>query len=182
MAGTHMSARVSLSGNSHPAAFDRPVLPRRHFNRYAVAVLIAPALVRPAIAALVDDPQLHGERIALVIGNASYARMPLQNPVRDSRLIATALGDLGFQVRHLENAKLADMLEAMRLFLLQASGSQVRVVYFAGHGTQFKGKNYLVPVDIDLRGEAEIAGVVGGLLHQFPRACGFGRHQARLRN
>lgn len=115
-----------------------------------LVLLVCWLLCLPALAAGSD------ERVALVVGNSSYAQAPLQNPVRDARLIATTLRELGFQVRHLENAKLMDMVEAMRDFLLQTKSSQVRVVYFAGHGTQFKGKNYLLPIDAELKDEAEL--------------------------
>jgi uncharacterized caspase-like protein len=125
--------------------------------KFAVTLLAALTLMLAAFGARAAEPPAGPERVALVVGNASYARAPLQNPVRDARLIAATLRELGFQVRYLENAALKDMVEAMRDFLLQTRASQVRVVYFAGHGTQLKGKNYLLPVDAELQDEAEIA-------------------------
>lgn len=96
------------------------------------------------------------ERIALVIGNSSYAAAALRNPVDDARDVAAALRSLGFTVIHRENASLGQMLEAMREFLTIGRNSQVRLFYFAGHGVQLKGQNYLVPVDVVLKEQYEV--------------------------
>lgn len=97
------------------------------------------------------------DKVALVIGNNSYPQAGLRNAVNDAKAVATTLRDLGFEVSYRENLALAPMLDAMREFLLQAAGSQVRVFYYAGHGAQWKGRNYLVPVDAFFRNEDEVA-------------------------
>jgi uncharacterized caspase-like protein len=96
------------------------------------------------------------QRLALVIGNGAYAQLPLKNPVNDARAMSNALRGLGFDVIVRENAGLATMVEAMREFLDRARSSQVRLVYFAGHGAQLQGRNYLIPTDAALRNEDEL--------------------------
>lgn len=88
-----------------------------------------------------------GQRIALVIGNAQYARKPLANPVNDARLIEATLTKLGFKVDRLENATLADMEHAATAFLPRRRPPTSSLFYYAGHGAQVGGKNYLIPVD-----------------------------------
>jgi Caspase domain len=97
-------------------------------------------------------------RLALVIGNASYKSAPLLNPVNDARLIETALREAGFEVMKAENATLREMRRLVRDFgdRLRASGG-VGLFYYAGHGVQVRGENYLVSVDSDIRNEDEVA-------------------------
>jgi carboxyl-terminal processing protease len=97
-----------------------------------------------------------GQRMALVIGNATYKVGALKNPVNDAQAIAGSLRTMGFQVTQRENASLRDMLESFRQFAVQGQNADVRVVYYAGHGLQVKGKNYLLPVDTEIRDEDEV--------------------------
>lgn len=98
------------------------------------------------------------KRVALVIGNAGYASSPLRNPVNDARAVSAALKDLGFDVIHQENLGLKAMGKTIREFgnKLKESGG-VGLFYYAGHGMQVKGRNYLIPVDADIQNEDEIA-------------------------
>lgn len=95
-------------------------------------------------------------RIALVIGNASYRSAPLKNPVNDAEAVAAALKVVGFQVILRENATQREMLDALREFSQRASKSQVRLLFYAGHGVQIKGRNYLMPVDAEIQTEDDI--------------------------
>lgn len=95
-------------------------------------------------------------RIALVVGNGNYKFSPLKNPTNDARAMGQALKDLGFTVIQLENVGMQAMLDATRDFANKAKDYQVRVFYYAGHGVQVKGKNYLIPVDADVTSEDEI--------------------------
>jgi uncharacterized caspase-like protein len=114
----------------------------------AVATLLA-ATATPSLAAA-------GSRVALVIGNANYKVGALKNPVNDAKAVATSLRSLGFEVTHRENASLREMLEAFQQFSTQSKSAEVRVVYYAGHGVQLKGRNYLLPVDTEIRAEDEM--------------------------
>lgn len=96
-------------------------------------------------------------RTALVIGNSTYRTSPLRNPVNDAQAVAIALKGLGFEVILRENASQREMLDALREFALKSAKSQVRLLYYAGHGVQIKGRNYLMPVDADVQTEDEIA-------------------------
>lgn len=89
-------------------------------------------------------------RSALVIGNATYAFGKLRNPVNDARAVSATLQEMGFDVTRAEDADLPHMLEAMKEFVARSQDSDVRLLFYAGHGIQAKGKNYLVPVDATL--------------------------------
>jgi uncharacterized caspase-like protein len=98
------------------------------------------------------------QRLALLIGNASYRNAPLSNPVNDVRLMETVLKQAGFVVIKAENASLRDTRRLVRDFgdrLKQRGG--VGLFYFAGHGVQVRGENYLVSIDSDIRNEDEVA-------------------------
>lgn len=96
-------------------------------------------------------------RLALVIGNASYRSAPLRNPVNDAQAVAAALKALGFQIILRENAGQREMLDGLREFSRRAPKSQVRLLFYAGHGVQIKGRNYLMPVDAEVHNEEDIA-------------------------
>jgi len=95
-------------------------------------------------------------RTALIIGNGAYPTAPLKNPVRDARAMAEALSKCGFRVTLLEDATRARMVAALRDFGQAIQGGGVGLLYYAGHGMQVKGRNYLVPVDADLASEDEV--------------------------
>ena len=103
----------------------------------------------------------NNQRHALVIGNSAYtSTAPLENPTKDARLIAAALENAGFNVRLHEDLSQKQMKRALRDFSrdLRASGPDaVSLVYFAGHGTQVAGRNYLVPVDANIEFEADVS-------------------------
>ena len=94
-------------------------------------------------------------RVALVIGNSAYKESPLANPVNDAADIANALQDAGFKVILRRNANTRDMRQAIREFGTELRRAQVGLFYFAGHGIQVKGNNYLVPVGSDIETEAD---------------------------
>jgi hypothetical protein len=125
----------------------------------------APAPARPAgaasrLAPAADEMRKRAEperetvrRVALVIGNSAYARVrPLPNPTNDARAMAKSLREIGFVVTEGTDLDRTAMQTTIRDFLREAARSQVAVVYYAGHGVQIDGRNYLVPVDIQLQG------------------------------
>ena len=71
--------------------------------------------------------------------------------------MAASLRTLGFDVTLRENTSLRDMIESFRQFSVTARSAQVRLVFYAGHGVQVKGRNYLLPVDTEIRAEDEVA-------------------------
>lgn len=96
-------------------------------------------------------------RTALVIGNGAYRDAPLKNPVNDARDMAAKLRELGFQVIERLDADRPSMRQGLREFeqrLRQQRG--VGLFYYAGHGVQLKGQNYLIPVGVDIHQEFEV--------------------------
>ena len=98
----------------------------------------------------------NGRRIALVIGNGSYKTAPLPNPVNDARAISAALKEMNFQVILLENATISQMFNAAREFGDSLRKGDVGLFYYAGHGIQIRGRNYLIPVDANIKREDEV--------------------------
>jgi TPR repeat protein len=97
-------------------------------------------------------------RVALVIGNGAYKNAPaLVNPPNDAQDIAAALKSLGFKVTVETNLDLAAMQRAIHEFALQSADADVALVYYAGHGFQLAGRNYLVPVGAELHTLNEVA-------------------------
>jgi tetratricopeptide (TPR) repeat protein len=95
-------------------------------------------------------------RIALVIGNGSYTEGQLANPVNDARDMAAALRQLGFEVSIGENCNRRRMEDLIREFGRKIRGGGVGMFYFAGHGVQVGGANYLIPIGAVINGEAEV--------------------------
>jgi hypothetical protein len=95
-------------------------------------------------------------RHALVIGNSAYRNSPLRNPVNDARATANALAQAGFSITLLEDATQAAMLRAIRSLGDRLAKGGVGLFYYAGHGVQVKGRNYLIPVNADIAREYEI--------------------------
>ena len=95
-------------------------------------------------------------RIALVIGNADYVDGRLKNPVNDAVLVTETLKAQGFQVTTLTNATKRQMKTAIRKFTRSLDKQSVGLFYFAGHGIEFNGNNYLIPVDADIVGEEDV--------------------------
>jgi type VI secretion system VasD/TssJ family lipoprotein len=96
-------------------------------------------------------------RVALVIGNGRYPQIPLNNPENDARLVAQTLRTLNFEVGEYLNLNARDFKRVLREFARRMDDDQVAsVFYYAGHGVQIDGRNFLLPVDIALRDEAEV--------------------------
>lgn len=97
------------------------------------------------------------KRLALVIGNAEYKSAPLRNPVNDARSMSVTLRRLGFEVMALENAGQKEMKKAIDNFgnKLHAQGG-VGLFYYSGHGMQVRGRNYMIPIGAEVKGEADV--------------------------
>jgi type VI secretion system VasD/TssJ family lipoprotein len=96
-------------------------------------------------------------RVALVIGNAQYAQAPLANPENDARLVADTMKSLGFDVDLQLNLKAREFKRVLRDFGRRMDDDDsASVFYYAGHGMQIDRRNYLLPVDLNLRDEGEV--------------------------
>ncbi len=129
---------------------------RRLCSAAALLALGAPAARAATHAERQVASNPNERQVALVIGNASYRIGALKNPVNDAQAVAGALRGLGFEVALRENTSLRDMIEAFRQFSLDARAARVRVIFYAGHGVQVRGRNYLLPVDTEIRTEDEL--------------------------
>jgi hypothetical protein len=108
---------------------------------------------------LIQENSPSERRIALVIGNSAYETAPLKNPVNDAQDMAKALEGLGFEIVNKDkmfNLNQNDMKRAIRTFGEKLRGGGIGLFYYAGHGVQVKGINYLVPVDAKVGSEEEV--------------------------
>jgi outer membrane protein assembly factor BamD (BamD/ComL family) len=119
----------------------------------AGAVLLAAAVIFViAPTARADEPPNPPTKFALVIGNGAYQNVPeLPNPPHDAGDVAAAFRRLGFSVRLVTNATYDDMRRALLDFSQKARNSDMAVVYFAGHGMEVGGENWLIPIDAELK-------------------------------
>jgi uncharacterized caspase-like protein len=95
-------------------------------------------------------------KVALVIGNSKYVASPLPNPVNDSRAFAAKLRTLGFQVIERENLLAKQIPSTLREFRASLKPGAVALFFYAGHGLQIKGSNYLPAVDADITSEEDV--------------------------
>lgn len=117
--------------------------------RSASQFLIAIVLVFGALGSAAAQQPLRG--VALVIGNSSYEHLsPLTNPANDARAIEKLLADLGFETELALDRDTRRLARDLDIFIEDAEGADVAIVYYAGHGIEAGGENFLVPVDADL--------------------------------
>ena len=98
-----------------------------------------------------------GNRVAFVVGNGAYKFVqPLPNPTVDAKSMATLLRNAGFEVVEGTDLGREGMTSRLREFATKSQGADVAVFYYAGHGISVNGKNYLIPVDADLKSEMDV--------------------------
>ena len=122
------------------------------------------SLSRVALLALVGIFLLVGvgesraeRRVALVVGNGAYKFVPnLPNPPSDATAIAAVLRNVGFDVVVGTDLSREQMADKLREFSTQAQGADVALFFYAGHGIAVDGKNYLIPIDVNLRSELDV--------------------------
>jgi len=96
------------------------------------------------------------QRIALVIGNSAYINSPLKNPVNDAKDVAKKLRALGFDVIERNNLQTKQIGGTLREFRSKLTPGAVALVFYAGHGLQIKGVNYLPAIDADIHTEEDV--------------------------
>lgn len=118
----------------------------RHFLTVACAVLLV-GLANAAAA----------KRVALIIGNSNYENAPiLPNPSRDATDLARAFEGLGYEVRLLQDATRAQLLDALRMFRFDSLGAEHSVIYYAGHGVEIDRQNFVIPIDAELKADIDV--------------------------
>lgn len=118
-------------------------------------------------------------RYALVIGNQAYSYRPVPSARNDARKMEDAFTDLGFKVQRLENASRDQMRTAMSEFLGRLQDGDVALFYFSGHGVQYGGENFLVPVDAVVRKVEDIRDQAVALTSLFPNNARQGPNKPR---
>lgn len=145
MVGVVKTGDIQCTGCSTMAFGDRML----GFLRTVTVAVLLSLLVAPASAET---------RLALVMGNSDYKTAPLKNPANDARLMAQALKGVGFDVTSVINANQSQMRRAIVTFGRKlAKGDSVGLVYYAGHGVQVAGENYLIPLGADIKRDDEVA-------------------------
>jgi uncharacterized caspase-like protein len=109
------------------------------------------------------------DRMALVIGNGDYRQGALKNARNDARAMAQALRATGFDVTHIENVRRDDLIEAFRDFTSRSRQAQTRLVYYAGHGAQLEGQNFVLPVDVSFSNPNEFTARAANLSEVIER-------------
>ncbi len=118
---------------------------------------LSPVQTNSSAKNAVDISSTEQKRIALVIGNGDYKNAgSLANPLNDAADMAEELKKLGFVVTLVKNATLEKLKSAIDEFGLKLNNYDIGLFYYAGHGLQSKGYNYFIPVDAELKTEAQV--------------------------
>src|ERR1700723_3866182 len=107
---------------------------------------------------LSTDPALAGKRVALVIGMSNYQQVPrLANPARDADVVAALFKQAGFDtVNNQRDLGIVDLRRVIREFSETSRDADISVIYYAGHGIEVDGTNYLVPADARLLSDFDV--------------------------
>lgn len=127
--------------------------------KYCFRLLVVAAVLSGLSAYAADPVRNIGvtkseKRVALVIGNSAYPGARLSNPVNDAKDMASALRRLGFDVIEKTDATQKEMNRAIAQFGEKLRADTVALFYYAGHGMQVRGKNYLIPIDAQIASES----------------------------
>lgn len=156
--------RYGLTERSTQTAFTvpGPAQPPRQDQQAFVPPPAAPApqtqTLNVALPPTVSLPRSAEKRVALVVGNSNYKNVgPLTNPRRDAEAVAATLRGIGFQVvmAHTDLGY-TEFNETMRAFGREAVGADWAMVYYAGHGMEIGGQNYLIPTDAKLTSDKDV--------------------------
>ena len=126
--------------------------------RRSIAAPMTAAAIAGGLSFLAVHPAFADKRVALVIGNSAYTRVaPLPNPAKDAAAIGAMLTKAGFDVVDArEDIPAADMKRMIRDFSDKVRDADIAVVFYAGHGIEVDGTNYLIPVDARLERDIDV--------------------------
>jgi tetratricopeptide (TPR) repeat protein len=148
-----ITARARLaaldSGVEQPSI---PAAPAKAANQTSIPT---PTLAADAVKSTAAK---QGRRVALVIGNSAYKNVPvLTNPLKDAEAVAASLRNIGFETVTLANdATREKLIDGLRAFGNEAEKADWAMVYYAGHGIEVNGQNYLIPVDAKLAADRDV--------------------------
>jgi len=161
--GDYEHARADFSATLQGVASDAASKANQATARVRLSLLSDPNIAPRDTASSAGQPAaapssqqaasaVQGRRMALVIGNGAYTGVKaLPNPPNDARAVAKSLRDIGFTVSEGVDLDRAAMQTMTRNFLREAARAQIALVYYAGHGVQIGGRNYLIPVDVRMQ-------------------------------
>jgi tetratricopeptide (TPR) repeat protein len=146
-------ARLAALGSGQT----QPVIPAAPAVAAHATSIPTPALSRPAPPVNAAS-SAQGRRVALVIGNSAYRSVaPLANPQRDTEAVAATLRNIGFDIVSVAADATRERVDAaLRTFADEAEKADWAMVYYAGHGIEVGGTNYLVPVDARLAADRDV--------------------------
>jgi hypothetical protein len=141
-----------------PAAVSPPRVVAPAVAPAPVAALAPVANPAPAAAAVPAAPIESGRRVALVIGNSAYRAVGLlPNPTKDAELVGAAFRQAGIEVTVAHDLDREGMIAALKAFTRKANAADWAVIYYAGHGLEVGGTNYLIPVDAKLETDLDVS-------------------------
>ncbi|HBZ56511.1 MAG TPA: hypothetical protein DEO88_13990 [Syntrophobacteraceae bacterium] len=114
------------------------------------------SIADPAYAASDSRGHATGRRVALVIGNGAYRQGALKNPTHDALDIGATLKRLGFEVILRQDASKRELLNVINEFGVKLRSAEIGLFYFAGHGVQLQGRNYLIPIGVQIETESDV--------------------------
>jgi tetratricopeptide (TPR) repeat protein len=149
------TAKARLAALDSGAA--QPIIPAAPTRAASATSIPTLAAVVPASIAAKARPA-GGRRVALVFGNSAYRKVPeLANPKRDADVMARTLRAIGFDSVTIEiDDNREKMIAALRKFAGEADSADWAIVYYAGHGLEMGGVNYLIPVDAELKADRDV--------------------------
>jgi tetratricopeptide (TPR) repeat protein len=152
------TARARLAALDSGVA--QPSIPISLSKATSATSIPTPAIAAPTVSLDVVKSTVakQGRRVALVIGNSTYKNVPtLSNPRKDAEAIAASLRNVGFdQVTLANDATREKLIDRLRAFADEAETADWAMVYYAGHGMEVGGVNYLVPTDARLAADRDI--------------------------
>ena len=126
--------------------------------RRSVARFLAAALLVFVSTGLALAQERQEKRVALLVGNSIYQNYnKLDNPFSDAAAVAAVLDRMAFQVDVGQNLSLKQFRAKLEVFASAIRGADIALLFYAGHGIQYEGHNYLLPVDIELKTKADVA-------------------------
>ena len=118
------------------------------YGRFVAALRLCLAVVAVLCLATAAPAMAAGKKIALIIGNSNYVNgLRLPNPQNDARLVAQTAMRAGFEVTQISDVAVVGFHQALKEFRSKADNSEVAMVYYAGHGIDNNGENWLIPTD-----------------------------------
>jgi Caspase domain len=149
-------------GSGAPQAQQVAVQPSQETNNSAASLASAvpstPTPENSSVLSALPDKQILGRRIALIIGNSHYSSVPtLTNPAQDAKAIAKALETVGFEKVTLKlDLDRQSLWTALSEFAQDSNRADWAVIYFAGHGMEVDGQNYVIPTDAKLQNDSQV--------------------------